>query len=411
MTNILFEHHRTMMGLVASQVTGGGWLNAAYQASLKIDDIKLYIATVSDIYERKVEECDGNRFYILPGGGSRNYNIESAKNIGEWKRLRNEVKPDAVIVWGTETRFAYLAMKIMRGLPIAIYMQGVMSSIYNHYHEGLPNEYRSRTLRDFLNKCDRGSELWHFKRQTLLEAEMFKMATAVIVENDWCEDMCRNVNRELKVFRNKLPIRDVFFQGHWEADKMVPHTIFTNAGGYPIKGHHILFQSLAMVKCQYPDFRCYVPGPKLSVFNGIKRVTGFSQYLNKLIDDFGLKDNIIYTGPLTSEQMVYYLERCNLYVMPSVVENHSSSLIEAMIVGAPCVSSLVGGTASVVEHKKNALLYNSVDAASLAGCIMRIFNDNTLAKSLGREAYKIRNTRSGSFGEEMLKIYSDLLNA
>ena len=35
-TNILFEHHRTMMGLDASQVTGGSWLNAAYQASLGV---------------------------------------------------------------------------------------------------------------------------------------------------------------------------------------------------------------------------------------------------------------------------------------------------------------------------------------------------------------------------------------
>lgn len=408
-TNILFEHHRTMMGLDASHVVGGGWLNAAYAASLGKDDLQLHIATVANISERKVGERDGNLFYILPGGGTRNYDVDSAANKLEWTRLREEVKPDAVIVWGTETRAAYLAVKSMQGIPIAIYMQGVMSSISGHYYEGLPHKYHCCTLRDYLNKFDKSSEYKHFLRQTPLEAEMFRMATAVIVENDWCEDMCRVVNPNLKVYRNKLPIRDIFYKGKWSIEKMEPHTIFTNAGGYPIKGHHILFKALATVKQQFPDFKCYVPGQKLSLFEGLKRKTGFTLYLNKLIQANNLSNNIVYTGTLTNEQMVEHIATCNVYVMPSMVENHSSSLIEAMIVGAPCVTSLVGGTASLVEHGRNALLYNSLDADSLAGCIVRLFERPQLAKTLGEKAYEIRDSRSGSFGDEMLNVYSDMI--
>ena len=408
-TNLLFEHHRTMMGQDASQVTGGGWLNAAYTASTGVEDLQLHIVTVANIAQRQTGERDGNVFYILPGGGTRNYDIDSVSNKKEWERLREEIHPDAVVIWGTETRHAYLAVKTMQGLPIALYMQGVMSSISGHFYEGLPHKYQCRTIRDYLNKLDKSSELHHYQRQTPLEAEMFKMATAAIVENDWCEDMCRVVNPRLKIYRNKLPIREIFYKGEWSSDKMVPHTIFTNAGGYPIKGHHILFEALAKVRQQYPDFKCYVPGPKLSLFDGVKRTTGFSLYLNQLIQENNLQKNIIYTGPLTSEQMVEHLETCNAYVMPSIVENHSSSLIEAMIVGAPCVSSLVGGTAGLVQYGVDALLYNSLDSDSLAGCIIRLFANPDQAVSLGRNARKIRDARSASFGDEMLNIYSDLI--
>lgn len=410
-TNILFSHHLEMVGKEAGKVTGGSWLYAAYDAAKRYKDIELHIATVSDVEEIKVSEKDGNVFYILPGKGSRGYDVNSEANFSYWQKVREMAKPDVAIFWGTECRFAYVAMKAMTGLPIAIYMQGVIESIYDHYYEGIPQKYQNATLRDYIDKWNKNSSYRTFRSQVSLEREMFRMATGVIVENDWCEDMCKSVNPQLKVFRNKLPIRDVFKSCEWSIDKMERLSIFTNAGGYPIKGHHILFQALGYVKNVYPNFKCYIPGPKLETFNNIKRQTGYTKLLHDLIQENDLSSNIVYTGPLSSEQMVDQLAKCNVYVMPSVMENHSSSLIEAMMVGVPSVSSLVGGTASLVRHRENAILYNSLDARSLAGNIIRIFEDDELALSLSRNAIKMREQRAGNFGDEMNEIYKQLFEA
>ena len=133
--------------------------------------------------------------------------------------------------------------------------------------------------------------------------------------------------------------------------------------------------------------------------------------LNDLIDQYDLPGNIIYTGSLSSEEMVDHLATCNVYVMPSVMENHSSSLIEAMMVGAPSVGSLVGGTASLVRHRENALLYNSLDTRSLAGNIIRVFEDDVLAERLSEHALKIREERASDFGEEINHICKQLIEA
>lgn len=184
-TNILFEHHKTMVGLDASAVTGGSWLYAAYQASLNNSNIQLHIATSGNNTELMQSESDGNQFYIVPGGGSRGYNINSEKNLKQWQKVRDLAKPDAVIVWGTECRFAYIAMKAMSGLPIAIYMQGVIESIYDHYFEGIPPKYQNATLRDLIDKYNKNSEYNTFRNQKVLEREMLLMANSIIVENDW----------------------------------------------------------------------------------------------------------------------------------------------------------------------------------------------------------------------------------
>ena len=410
-TNILFDHHRSMVGLDPTIVTGGSWLNAAYNASLNNTEIQLHIATSGINKELLQSEKEGNVFYLVPGGYNNGYDIHSDVNYRSWRHLRELVQPDVVVVWGTESRFSYVAMKAMHGLPIVIYMQGVIQSVYEHYFDGVPQKYKCSTLRDIVDKLNPKSAYNNFRNQVPIENEMLRMATGVIVENDWCEDMCKSVNSKLIVFRNNLPIRQVFRSREWALDKIERNSIFTNAGGYPIKGHHILFEAIAIVKEVYPNVKCYVPGEKLSAYDGIKRQTGYAKMLNQLIKRHNLHDNIIYTGRLTSEQMVEHISRCNVYAMPSMMENHSSSLIEAMMVGAPSIGSLVGGIASLVKHRENALLYNSLDSRSLAGNIIRVFQDDALAMKLSQNALNIRHERLDDFGNEMNHIYTQLTKA
>lgn len=406
-TNILFSHHREMIGLKGA-IAGGSWLYAAYDGSLNDRNIELHIITSSNVREVKTSCKDGNSFYIIPGGNARTIDVNSEANRHQIKNLIDSINPDVAILWGTESHLAYLAVQALHNVPIAVYMQGVIKSIYEHYYDGMPSKYRNATIRDLIDSINPHSPINEFKKQVDIERGILASADAVIVENDWCEDVCKSINPRLKVFRNKLPIRDVFFQSKWTPEKMEPFSIFTNAGGYPIKGHHILLKALCIVKKQYPNFKCYIPGEQLSTYNSVKRRTGYTKMLEELIIEGNLQENILYTGNMSSEQMVDHLCSCNVYVMPSVMENHSSSLIEAMIVGAPCVSSLVGGVADLVVHGKNALLYNSTDAESLAGCISRIFGNVNFAVSLGCEANELSESRKQDFGLEMSSIYKEM---
>ena len=110
------------------------------------------------------------------------------------------------------------------------------------------------------------------------------------------------------------------------------------------------------------------------------------------------------------DAMAEYLKKCHVYVMPSMIENHSSSLIEAMIVGTPCVTSMVGGTASLINNGENGFMYNSLEYMSLAGYIIKIFCDPALCEKISLNAFQIREKRNSDFGIEMSRIYKQCIN-
>lgn len=411
-TNVPFDWHKKMLGLdMDSAENSGSWLNAALSAAKKNPSIQLHIVTVGKVRQMVTEEHDGYFFYLLPVGSGIRYDYNSVVNHQYWHKLIDIAKPDVAILWGTELRHSYLAMKYLDGIPKAIFIQGVVTSIYNHYFDGVPSKYQCHTVLDFVNSIVGRSAKAYYGKQSLLEKEMINMADGIIVENEWATNTCKMLNKSVRVFGGKLPIKKCFFEGKWDADSIESYSIFTNAGGYPIKGHHVLFKALAYVKQFYPSFKCYIPGTQLSFYNHYRRKSGYIAFLNRLIKDGKLEDNIIYTGSLSSKEMVKYLERANVFVMPSLVENQSSSLIEAMVVGTPCISSMAGGTQDYIQHNVNGLLYNTLDAVSLASHIVSLFDNKEKAKMMSQNSLSFRKTREDDLGEEMNCIYNQLLQA
>ena len=80
------------------------------------------------------------------------------------------------------------------------------------------------------------------------------------------------------------------------------------------------------------------------------------------------------------------LKRSNVFVNPSIMETGCGSLIEAMTVGTPSVSSVCGSVAEYIVNQKNAFLYRYEEYEILAFLIDTLISDKDLSAKIGKNA-------------------------
>lgn len=111
--------------------------------------------------------------------------------------------------------------------------------------------------------------------------------------------------------------------------------------------------------------------------------------IQSLVKNKGLENNVCFLGYSDNpeEEMV----KSEVFVLTSDYEGIPNTLIEAMSVGMPVVSTDCdpGGAKMLIEDGVNGILVPKNDAQCVADAIIRIFKDKELREKLSYEAYKI----------------------
>lgn len=398
--------------------TGGLWLDSMIeQAKDSGDELVVCNINAAPSIEYFV---DGNiSYYTIKANPNEGYNCYGEAELAQWKNIIDKERPDIIELWGTEFTYGLSTLRVAPQIPHVIFVQGLLETIGECYTAGLSQkELRTaRTLRDVLthNTIEQIGE--RFIRRSQSEKEIVSKAGHIIIQNTWAASYYEKNCDGVKPHFLNISISSRFSNHEWSEDAMKPYEIMCSAADYPIKGLHVLLKALRIVKESYPEVKLSVPGTPLRKADTLIKLLkqdGYSKLISKMIVDYGLTDNVTYTGRLTADEMAKKMAEVNCFVMCSAVENHSSTLLEAMTVGAPCVASRVGGVPEYAVDGENTLLYDFEDYEELARQIMKVFEDKDLRNSLSTGARKFIS--QGDFNkendyEEMRKIYEDILGS
>jgi glycosyltransferase involved in cell wall biosynthesis len=94
-------------------------------------------------------------------------------------------------------------------------------------------------------------------------------------------------------------------------------------------------------------------------------------------------DRVHFTGPVPSP--AEHLRAADVFVLPSVAEGMSNSLLEAMATGLPCLASEIGGNTDLLgPHQAGLLLAD--DRSAWTEALIQVLSDRDLAARLGTAA-------------------------
>jgi glycosyltransferase involved in cell wall biosynthesis len=143
----------------------------------------------------------------------------------------------------------------------------------------------------------------------------------------------------------------------------------------PVKNHALLIDAFATVIGAVPDAYLVLVGDgKLGA------------ELRAQVGKLGLARRVIFAGNYVDTAPVY--RDLDLFVLPSVSEGTSISLLEAMASGVPVVATAVGGTPDLLAPggSECGVLVPSGNREALSDAIVRVVLQPELAASLSRAA-------------------------
>ena len=99
-----------------------------------------------------------------------------------------------------------------------------------------------------------------------------------------------------------------------------------------------------------------------------------------------MKVEVIFTGKLSKEEWLALSREYNVFINTTHFDNTPISVIEAMAIGLPVVSTNVGGIPYLLHHQKNALLVDDNDSKKMVSEIKNLHTDPNLVMLLTENA-------------------------
>lgn len=121
----------------------------------------------------------------------------------------------------------------------------------------------------------------------------------------------------------------------------------------------------------------------------------------KQIADLGLRDSFFFTGHRTDLLDIY--TSLDLFLMTSLTEGLPNTVLEAMALEVPVVSTAVAGVPELVDHGQTGFLAPIRDIDGLSRLVVTLLSDPVLRERFGSNA-RVRIERDFAFANRVRKM-------
>ncbi|MBD1390542.1 glycosyltransferase [Neiella sp. HB171785] len=161
----------------------------------------------------------------------------------------------------------------------------------------------------------------------------------------------------------------------------------------PIKNHKMMLEAVAQVVAKHPN------SVLLLVGDGDER-----ENIERWVEQLELQDRVILPGYQSDPSR--YMALMDIFLLSSLSEGTSMTLLEAMSLGKPCVVTNAGGNPEIIADQVNGFVTSNDDGDEFAAAITKLLADESTLQQF-QQASKTRFT-SRYQASSMIQQYNQL---
>lgn len=337
------------------------WVGDMISELEKLDGIEIFSVSPQIKMAKKVQHFTLNKTHYYFYSSDFSQAARLVKNYKWWKRIEtcssrvkkiaDEINPDIIILFGTENLTISYPILKLTNYPVFCILQTV-------YHKpdrakyGIPNEMIMQLETEIAEKVKffgSGKYLGGLLKQV--------NPNIVVLAYKWISGRLP----KLEIPPKKYDFVNFAF------------TMDTR------KGDEDAVRALAIVKRKYPNVTLNLSGGMASARKA---------YIERLVLELGLIDNVSFTPMFEKKEDMYrHILQARFAVLPVKLDLVSTTTREAMYYKLPVVTNITPGTPLLNKEKECVLLTEKMDIEGLADNMLKLMEDENLAKTLAENGY------------------------
>lgn len=208
---------------------------------------------------------------------------------------------------------------------------------------------------------------WRFTR-------LFRSAAKITAPSSYLINSMRRYREDIKLIPNPLNLKSYSFKLRSAAKG---NLVWLRAF-HDIYNPCLALRVIALLREEFPDIHLIMIGPD----KGDGSLPRFRQLAKELKVDH----RITIVGPVPKKDISFWLNKGDIFLNTTNVDNTPVSVIEAMACGLCVVSTDVGGIPHLLSDERDAVLVPPEDPVAMAAAVRRILSDPEFSCRLSQNA-------------------------
>ena len=130
------------------------------------------------------------------------------------------------------------------------------------------------------------------------------------------------------------------------------------------------------------------------------------------IEKLGLEKYVLYKNALKQIDIIELYKNSDLFILPTKYEIFGMVLLEAMYFGLPCITSINGGSSTIIKNGVNGVIIDEFDKNAWTNSIKYLLTNDESRRKMSISASE---TITNSFlwdklADDFIEIYKNVIN-